>query len=250
MLFSRVVPVLLPILLAAYSQAHAQTAPAEALTSASVAGAQKQYNASFSNHPQLINGPEYLDYAKRYHAQIGHQFFAVATQQPGSVFYNDHYFTDLRLAYDLVRDQVVLSVPGSPLTLRLANEYVKYFTINHNRFVRLVADSASAAVIRTGYYEQLLDGPVQVLAKRTKRTKEQIVQGNLDLEFIAKDQLLMKKAGTYYPISSKGAAMRVLADRAPEMQAYLKSEKLSFKKNQLEASLVQLARHYTELPAR
>lgn len=250
MTFPRIAALLATGLLSISFSAFSQLAPLEASLSASVAAAQKQYEASFVSHSQLYSGPEYLDYAKRYSKQEGHQFYAWPTQQPGSVYYNDHLFSDVRLVYDIVLDQVVTSPPGSPLTLRFVNENVRYFTINDKRFVRLVADSASSRIIRTGYYELLLDAPVQVLAKRTKRTQERLVQQQRHVEFTSKDRLLLKKGSTYYPIKGKAAAMRLFADRAPEMQAYLKEKKLSFKKEAFEASLVLLARHYSELPAR
>ena len=156
------------------------------------------------------------------------------------------------LAYDIVRDQVVISPPGSPLTLRLVNEFVGSFVVNNHRFVRLVADSASIAVVSTGFYELLTppDAPVQALAKRTKRQQEHLILGKLDVEYTATDRVFLKKAGTYYPVNNKGAALRVLADRGPEMQAYLKAHKLAFRKADFEASLVELAGYYASLPPR
>ena len=232
--------------------AYSQLASAVGPPTGAGAAAQQQYDASFAGHPQLYSGPEYLDYAKRYHAQVGHQFFGEPTPQPGSVDYNEHSFSGLPLAYDLVRDQVVISPPGSPLTLRLVNEFVRSFAIGDHRFVRLVADSASNSVISTGFYELLTppDAPVQVLAKRAKRQQERVVVGQIDVEFTATDRVFLKKAGTYYPVKSKGAVVRTLVDRGPEMQAYLKAHKLSFRKPAFEASLVELASYYASLPPR
>lgn len=225
------------------------TAIAAGELTAAVATAQRQYTASFAAHPQLFNGPEYLDYAKPYHKRTGHQFFAVPEKQPGSVHYNGHLFAGLLLAYDVVLDQVVLSPPSSPLTLRLINENVRAFDLNGHHFIRLVADSSTGKTMRTGYYEVLFDSTVQVLAKRTKRLQEQVAQSVINVEFIAKDELFFKKNGIYSPVSRK-SAMRLFADRNKEMQDYLKAQKLSFKKAQLEATVVQLASYYCSLSAR
>ncbi|MFD2719362.1 hypothetical protein ACFST9_11600 [Hymenobacter monticola] len=225
-----------------------QTAPPNAALASALGAAQQQYTTSFALSSQLYNGPEYIDYARRYHAQTGHQFFDQPTRQPGAVFYNGHYFPGLLLTYDVVRDQIVLSPPRSPLSLRLINENVRSFSVNNHRFVRLVADSANSHVIQTGYYEVLLDSTVQVLARRSKRLQEQIVQRNIDVEFLPQDQLFINKAGTYYAIGRKTALLRVFADRAKEVQDYAKAQKLSFKKARLEASTVELARYYSGLP--
>ncbi|WP_035565047.1 hypothetical protein [Hymenobacter sp. IS2118] len=226
-----------------------QQSPDDARLLAAVTAAQQQYTAAFVGPPQLYNGPEYVDYAKRYHAQIGHQFFSVPEKQPGSIDYNNHVFSNLRLNYDVVLDQVVLQHPTSPLTLRLINEQLRGFTINDRRFLRLVADSASKAVIRTGYYEVLADGEMQLLAKRAKRQQEQIIDRKVDVEFLNIDKLFIKKAGVYYPVGSKASVVRLLADRSKEIQQYLQAHKLNFSKKQREAAAVELVRYYNGLLA-
>ncbi|MBF9143068.1 hypothetical protein [Hymenobacter properus] len=227
-----------------------QAAAPDAALAAAVGAAQQQYATGFALSSQLYNGPEYIDYARPYHQRTGHQFFGEPTRQPGSVFYNGHNFPNLQLAYDVVRDQVVVTPPRSPLSLRFVNENVGSFSLNNHRFVRLVADSANSRVIQTGYYEVLLDSTVQVLARRSKRMQERVVQQGVDVEFVSQDELFIKKAGIYYPASRKSTALRVFADRGKEMQDYAKAQKLSFKKAQFEASLVQLARYYSGLTTR
>lgn len=219
--------------------------------SAAVAAAQQQYARALVPHPKLVNGPEYVDYAKRYAVRIGHQFFEWPEVQAGSVYYDEHLFSEVRLAYDIVLDQVVLMPPNSPLLLRLLNEQVRAFSMQGHRFVRLVADSASAKVIRTGFYEVLLDsGAVQVLAKRTKHLQEHINQRIVEAEFSEADKVVLKKNGRYYAIGSKASAVRPFADRAREMQPFLQAHKLRFGRAQREASAVQLAVYYSGLPPR
>lgn len=235
-------------LLASGPVALAQMAAPPVDVTATVAAAQQQYSAAFVGHPELYSGPEYLDYAKAYHARTGHQYFLSSEKQPGSVVYNQHTFSNIVLSYDVVLDQVVVSPPQSPLTLRLINEKVMGFTIGSHRFTRLVADSASRSVVRTGYYEVLLDSTVQVLARRSKRKQERINQPFIDVEFTPFDKLFIQKAGRYYPVASKSSAMHLFADHSKQMQKYLQEHKLRFNKEQREASIVQLATYYSSLP--
>lgn len=237
-------------LLAFNHYAFSQLASAEVDIAASVAAGRRLYTEAFPVHPQLYNGPEYIDYSKAYHARTGHQFFLSPEKHPGRTFYNGHDFSNLQLTYDLVLDQVVISPPQSPLALRLVNENVRDFSLAGHRFTRLVADSAKKTVIRTGFYEVLLDSTVLVLAKRTKRMQEHVVQRFVDVEFVAKDAVFVKKGGTYYAVGRKATAMRLFSDRAAEMQDYLKAHPLSFKKDKFEPSLVQLAGYYSGLPPR
>ena len=250
MKFLRAAVPVLSCLLAFSLPAFSQSAAPEAGVAMAVGTARQQYTRSFAGLPQLFNGPEYVDYAKNYRERTGFQFFMWPEKQLGSVDYNGYTFPDVRLAYDAVLDQVVMSPPNSPLALRLIDERVRAFTLADHRFVRLVADSASRNVISTGYYEVLLDSTVQVVAKRAKHLQEHIVQQYVAVEFVTTDKLLLKKAGRYYPVSSKSSVLHLLADRNKEMQKYLQEHKLKFNKTQREPSIVQLAAYYSSLPPR
>ncbi|MCI1188571.1 hypothetical protein MON38_14165 [Hymenobacter sp. DH14] len=209
---------------------------------------QQRYNESFANPAELISGPEYVDKTLRYHHREGFPYFLLPDPQAGSVYYNNHAFGNQQLAYDVVLDQVVLQFPGSPYRFRLVNENVRSFTVGDHRFVRLVADSASGSVIRTGFYEVLAEGSAQVLARRAKRLQEKKGQDFIDVELIPTDRLFVRKAGRYYPINNKNALLRLLADRTKDLQKYVQTHKLKFSKKHLEASTVELASYYNGLP--
>ncbi|SHK06165.1 hypothetical protein [Hymenobacter psychrotolerans] len=240
-------PVLLGLLACGFvakGQAGAEPEPALA---ASVAAAQQQYDASFTAHPQLYNGVEYADYSRRYHARTGHQFFLSAERQQGSAFYNEHHFLNLPLSYDLVLDQLVLQQNSNSLLLRMVSEKVRYFDIGSHHFVRLVADTTKGNVLRTGFYEVLQQGRVQVLAQRAKRLQEQLKDRNTDVVFIPADRLFARKDGVYYAVRSKGAVKRLFADKAKEVQAYMQTNNLRLSKAQFESTLVELTRYYNTL---
>ena len=239
-------PVLLLLLCGlAYHPAAAQVA-ADAQLTAAAATARQYYAATLAGQPQLYNGPEYTDYARRYRSQAGNQFFLATARQAGSVFYNGQLFSPVQLAYDIVRDQVVLTQPTSPVMLRLVNERVRYFTLGEHRFVRLVADS-TAGVLPTGYYEVLVSTGVQVLAQRAKYLHERVINGGIDVSFDVADKLFAQRAGTYYAIGSQGALLHLLADHGPEVQQYIEMHKLRFGQAQLEGSAVQLIQYYNAL---
>ena len=225
--------------------ARAQVAGPEARLPAAAEALRREYTAESVNYPYLYNGPEYADYIRKYHTLTGHPFFLKPEMMPGTANYNDREFGSVRLQYDLVRDQVVLSQPGNPLMLRLIDEKVRAFSVDGHRFVRLVADSAG--IIRTGYYELLADGPVQVLAKRTKTMYEHLNKPYVDVSFVEASRLYMQKAGRYYAVRSKGTVLRLFADRSAEMQQYLKAHRLRFDKTARESTVAELTRYYNEL---
>ena len=234
-------------LLALSPTAQAQSAP-EAEVAASVAAARQHYDASFSAHPQLYNGVEYADYSRLYHARIGHQFFQSADRLKGSAYYNDHNFEGLLLSYDSVLDQLILQQVTNPFMLRMVSEKVRSFVIDNHQFVRLVADSTNGGVLRTGFYEVLQEGRVQLFARRSKRMQEVLRERNTDVEFVPTDRLFARKGNTYYAVKSKGAVKRLFADKSKEVQAYMKSQNLRLNKARFEGTLVALTRYYNSLP--
>ena len=228
--------------------ARAQVPGPEARLPAAAEALQREYASESVNYPYLYSGPEYADYTRKYHKLTGQPFFLKPEMMPGTANYNDREFANVRLQYDLVLDQVVLSQPGNPLRLRFIDEKVRTFSVDGHRFVRLVADSANADIIRTGYYELLADGPVQVLAKRSKTMYEHLNKPYIDVSFTETNRLYMQKGGRYYAVRSKGGALRLFADHSKELQQYLKEHRLGFGKAAREASVVELARYYNGLP--
>ena len=245
-LFRPLLPLALSTL-ALSGPAFGQTAPTVAPQPA-VALLRQQYDASFDNHPQLYSGLEYADYTRRYHKRTGDPFFFSPEPQPGSVDYNNHHFGGVRLNYDEVLDQVLLTQPNNPVLIRLIEEQLRGFALGPARFVRLVADSASGSVVRTGYYQVLADGRAQVLARRTKRLQEHLNQPYVDVEFVASTKFFVQKGGQYYPVRSKSNVVRLLADRSKDVQQYLKAHPLKFNKAQFEPSVVELVAYYNGLP--
>ncbi|HEX8348729.1 MAG TPA: hypothetical protein VF598_02090 [Hymenobacter sp.] len=229
-------------------QALSQTAAAEAQLASAVDLVRKQYKNSFIAHPQLFNGPEYRDYAQRYQKCVGHQFFLSSDKQSGSVYYNDYHFTDVKLLYDVVLDQIVLQHATSPLYFKLINDNVQNFFVGKHYFTRLIADSSATGLTRTGFYEVLVDNSVvQLLARREKQMQEKLEQQTITLEFLTADKLFIKKAGVYYPANKKRSVTRLFADRSKEVQKYIQDNKLKFKKDRRETDIVQLTRYYGSL---
>jgi hypothetical protein len=218
-------------------------APAPDLTAA-LQAAHQQHDVAFAASPELINGPEYVDYARKYAQQRGHQFFLSPARQPGAVYCHGYLFDQLQLAYDVVLDQLVLPQPTSPLQLRLVNESVSWFQLAGHRFVRLQTDSATSGIIKTGYYEVLVDSTVQVLAKRNKQLQELVEQRQVLANFLTRDRLFVHKGGGYHPVTRKKDLLPLLTDRGPAVQQYLRGQKLKFNREQLESSTIQLVRFY------
>jgi hypothetical protein len=135
---------------------------------------------------------------------------------------------------------------AGPLRIRLVAEKVRYFTLLGHTFVRIVADSTRQGGMRTGFYDQLYDGRVQVLVKRVKLVHEQISSGQVDRDFYERNRYFLRKNGQFYSVNGKGSVLSVFDDRKRELQKFLREQKIRYKRDP-ESAMVQLARHYDAL---
>jgi hypothetical protein len=224
--------------------AFSQSAPADsALLQQSIQQVSNRYRTEMHLHSHLYNGSEYVDYDNYID---GHQYFESDELEDGVVHYDGALYQGVPLLYDVRLDQVITENLAGPLRIRLVSEKVRYFTLLNHTFVRIVADSTQQGGVRTGFYDQLYDGNVQVLAKRVKLIHEQVSSGRVEKHFYGRDRHFIRKAGQFYPVKRKSSVLRVFDDRKKELQKFLREQKIRFKQNP-EATMVQLARQYDAL---
>ncbi len=221
-----------------------QSVPADsALVQQSVAQAYARYRTDMDVHSHLYNGSEYVDYDNYID---GHQYFQSDEWEEGTIHYDGTLYRQVPLLYDVRLDQLVTENLAGPLRIRLVSEKVRYFNLLGHTFVRIVADSTQQGGVRTGFYDQLYEGNVQVLARRTKLIHEQITSGRVEREFFSRDRYFIRKAGQFYPVKRKGSVLGVFNDRKKELQRFLREQKIRYKQDP-ESAMVQLARQYDAL---
>ena len=224
--------------------AFSQSAAADsALLQQSVERVYALYRTHMHLQSHLYNGSEYVDYD---HYIEGHQYFESDEWEGGSVHYDGTLYRDVPLLYDVRLDQVVTENLAGPLRIRLVPEKVRYFTLLGHTFVRIVADSTTQGGMRTGFYDQLYDGNVQVLAKRVKLIHEQITSGRVERDFYERNRYYIRKGGQFYAVKRKGSVLGVFDDRKKELQKFLREQKIRYRKAP-ESAMVQLARQYDVL---
>jgi hypothetical protein len=103
------------------------------------------------------------------HHPQGHPFFGSDSMLTGSVYYQNVYYPETPLAYDLAKDIVVMPDRQASLTIQLPSAEIQYFTIGMHRFIRLSpADSTVSNAPATGFYEELYRGKATALARHEK----------------------------------------------------------------------------------
>ncbi|QIX61338.1 hypothetical protein HER32_09150 [Hymenobacter sp. BT18] len=205
----------------------------------------QHYEAGLDFDSQLYNGQEYVNYVRSYIK--GHAFFDSADPQPGTVEYGGGTYS-VPLRYDIVREVLVLKAPLGALTLQLINERVTRFSLGSHSFIRLVADSSRAAPIRTGFYEVLIDGSVQLLAAHRKNLQQRSVAGGMEGEITQKDEFFVRQGTELHSVGKAKSVLALFPESKARLREYIKTRKLQFSSTRRQEALTALLQYYATLP--
>lgn len=225
-----------------YVEAQAVATPNTSLVASAVRAASQRYRAA-APESRLVNGTAYASNVPSY--VRGRPFFLSVDPQPGTIDFDGQHFANVELLYEQVQDQVLLYGPAQAAPVQLPRQKVQAFELAGHRFVHLPADSAG--VLAEGFYDLVVDGPAQLLVKRTKKLDASTGGYELKGGYEDKTQFFLQRQGRFYAVNSLKQALVALDDQKPEMQAYARRNRLRFSTDRREASLVALAKQYNSL---
>ncbi|MVN76622.1 hypothetical protein GO988_09830 [Hymenobacter sp. HMF4947] len=202
-----------------------------------------RYTAATQGESRLLNGMAYVDLTPAY--IVGKPFFKTDRPQRGAIAYDGSYFERVPLLYEMSQDQVLLFDSVQAATIQLIKERVDFFDLDGHHFVRLRADSAQTIV--AGFYDLLLAGPVQLLARRTKTATKGTAARGIGGSFVEDTRLLVQEHGRYHKVSKLGQVLKLFPDKKADLQKFARSNRLLFGADNREASLVAVLRYYTSL---
>ncbi|RZA03460.1 MAG: hypothetical protein EOP47_02875 [Sphingobacteriaceae bacterium] len=205
---------------------------------------EQYYNNKITDQSRLFNGIKYLPY--RNQDYVGNGYYNTTELQNAYIRYDDVDFYDIPVLYDLHKDLLILRRSNDQGYMSLLNTKLDKFIINNHTFIKVVADSAEKK-IKTGFYDLLHDGQLQLLAKHTKAVEVEKSGITIRNVFVPYTRYFLRKENAYYDISGKNDMLKVLKDKKQELEQYIKANNLSFKNENLEPSLIKLTNHYNQL---
>ena len=178
--------------------------------------------------------------------RTGTPYFLSEQFDSGWVVYDGIKFDHLPLLYEDLR-QMLISKNDNYL-LQLVNPRIRSFSISGHSFIRLVADSLSPGISRTGFYEVLYTGPSKILKETFKKIIEQpSIEENDILRFIEESHdYYIRSGNTYKRVKSKGDLTDILHDHQKEIRHFMKKNKLNFHSDR-ENTLIQVAGYYDQI---
>lgn len=204
------------------------------------------FNNNIGLQSQLFNGKESLYYDPS--IKEGSAYFADAKNwSAGTVWFDGYFYSNVKLLYDLVKDRVAILLNNNVTGIVLQSERVKSFTLLAHTFIYVKYDSLLRKPVKNGFYDDLYDGKIKILARREKNIQTASTPSSTESYFSPTVDYYLFKNGDYYAISSKGSVLAVLKDHKRELQQFISQNDLSFNKTGREEAMAKVAEYYDHL---
>lgn len=198
------------------------------------------YEQAMDKQEHVYEGNEYISHDHRIKV---HPYFPVDSLMSGTVTYNGANYHDVKMLYDVVRDELSVQPPEGGYRIRA--DRVSRFTIGKHQFMRLAGDSALG--VPTGFYEVLYHGRSDVWAHRGKTVHEDISSGSYKAEYLVKDRFYVQKEGTYFEVKTKRSVLTLFPDQAKALRKFIRTDNLKFKEELREEAITKTVHRYDEL---
>ena len=194
---------------------------------------------------RLYNGMQYDAYDP--HIKGNACYNDVDSLHAGSVFYDGYQYNNVKMLYDIYKDELVILIYNQFMRISLISEKVRDFNLLDQHFIYVKNDQANSNSLKSGFYDELYGGKIQVLSKKTKSIQNSTdYTGNIIPYYSpAKDYYLFKN-GKYYTVNSEGAFIDALGDHKKEVKQFEKSNDIKFKKAP-EQAMAAIAAYYDHL---
>ncbi|MBG6234987.1 hypothetical protein IWX76_001555 [Pedobacter sp. CAN_A7] len=209
----------------------------------SASAQQNNFEKSIGQQSGVYNGRDF----EFYHPSIeGSAFFQDATFfTNGTIHYDGFVYRNVPLMYDMHKDLVVSLFHDGFSKYSFISEKVSEFDMLGHHFVRIVQNSAGTS-LNSGFYDQVYNGKLKILVKRSRELKEESSIQELKNVFRDHNKYYLKKDQQYYNVGSKKAFMKLFKERKSQLQRVLKDADIIFRKEP-ERALVLLATSYDNL---
>jgi hypothetical protein len=210
---------------------------------------------------RLFNGREYI---RNGISAKGFPFFEWDSIRPGSLTYDGILYHDIAIEYDLVSDELIIRNFTGDALISLVPEKIASFSIagHHFRYVaptavapapvaRSASNPAAARTAsnlpETGFYEELYATSRLALLARRKKTLRFPSSQDDQPGYVQVDRYFLLIDANAYSIRDEHDLMAVLKDKKDPLKKMIRKNKLSFKRQHFENSLVQTIIYYQEI---
>lgn len=223
---------------------HGQSSYADTSETARVTAPVKfMYDSERGDESGIYNGILYYSYSSLIE---GVPFYRTGEWHKGTVLFDEIWYKDIFMRYELVSDQLIVAKDTSTgIYISLYSPRVKEFSYSGMQFLRLNKKDASPAP-ETGFYHILVSGKLTALRRSVKVIEEKLEANKVDRWFEEKTKYYMLKDGIYHHVNNKKDILSVCKDHKKEVQQFLSKKKLKYRQNP-ETMIVLVAGFYNQL---
>ena len=203
----------------------------------------KLYFNAIGENAHIYSGYEYFTPDRNIK---GSPYYLSDSPWPSDIMYDDSYYRDIPIMYDVVKDEVIINRLGQNFKISLVTDKLKSFTFHRHEFIRVSVDSVNGNPLETGFYDRLYNGKTIVLAKRKTRLQETYVYSQINYEYIRQDSYYVIVAGQIVQVDSKSSVLKLFNSKKSEIKAFIRKNKLNFKSD-FEKTLVAISGYYDQL---
>lgn len=179
----------------------------------------------------------------------GFPYFKNEKVTVGNILYDDFYYQNVLLLYDLIKDEVIVEDYSKSHLLKLSGEKISQFSFPGHLFIKLTKDTSEYSIPETGFYELLNNGKTKVYVKRKKTMQEVNSGGVIITEIEEKNFYYINKGNGYFPVKGKASILNVLKDHKKDLSRYMKTFDFKYSANR-EKAILLLIEEFDKLNAR
>lgn len=200
------------------------------LLTKAINNAQQVYYYGIGDQAAKFNGSQYQGYTASF--AEGHPYFKSSALLKGGIVYDGIKFEGINLLYDEVLDCVLFQ--DSTHRIQLVNEKLSEFNIEESRFKRLVKKEGDA-ILKTGYYQVLSFGKINLFGKETKSIIEKISNTNeLLTYFDVHHYFYVLLNNKYVEVKRKKDILALIQGKEKQVSKLISNAGISFRKNKKE----------------
>ncbi|MFD2162712.1 hypothetical protein ACFSJU_09945 [Paradesertivirga mongoliensis] len=192
----------------------------------------------------IFNGRYYFDHISLHDNE--HTFFGNGQFVQGSITSEGYSYNDLDVAYDIVRDELIVIGPDKKSKVIVNPKFVESFFVQGHTFINLKTDTESEEQIPSGYYDLLHKGPSVLLAKRQKKVHESVNQFDVKRNASVNDRYYLLRDSVFRQVKTKGDLVNLFGTNRSQIQQYIKTNKLNFKKEK-ERSILRVVGYFDSI---
>lgn len=129
------------------------------------------YTSALPDNLRIFNGREYTSYP---YLLQGSPYFLDSANIKGSLIYNDVFYENISLTYDIVKQQLLANVASITRTLIIAENPVSQFNIGSHQFINF---RSTDSLNERGYFEVLKKYPNASLLSKRKKSVNKNLEG-------------------------------------------------------------------------